>query len=334
MVGKNNAALIAQIGAMSIPEITEGKSIDFSNAVNSFLKGKQLGESFKEKQLQDTRRQALTDAINSGDQTAINSAWAEYNPVAYAQMLKSDAQRAEDRQWALDDMATKHQNDLALVRAKDKEYTTAQRNMAYLQQMGYSPQESAMLVYGGQNPSLDMAMLNSKGQDAFAKEIGKSLAEEQIAEKQLKTLTPRAKQALERANASLDDGTGLGQIGGWGWTTGQGGINRANVSNAQAQINTAMRGLLSNMGVGSSELNSAAEAEAYRYMIKPDMPIEQQRQVLKNFEDDYLSGKLEQDLRGIYGKSLKDVSLMSDPRVKQALAEGYSLEQIKSYLGK
>jgi hypothetical protein len=221
-----------------------------------------------------------------------------------------------------------------LEKAKNKEFTTAQRNMSYLQEMGYSPKEAAMLVYGGQNPSLDMAMLNPKGQDAFAKEIGKSLAEEQIAEKQLKTLTPRAKQALERANASLDDGTGLGQIGGWGWTTGQGGINRANVSNAQAQINTVMRGLLSNMGVGSSEVNSAAEAEAYRYMIKPDMPIEQQRQVLKNFEDDYLSGKLEQDLRGIYGKSLKDVSLMSDPRVKQALDEGYSLEQIKSYLGK
>lgn len=296
--------------------------------------GKALADAYSQYDSYN-KQQALTNALKNNDQNAINNAMADINPMAYAQMLKSDAQRAEDRQWALDDAATKHRYDLELEKAKDKEATAFQRNFDFIKQTTDLPDDDIIkLMYGGQNPTLDMAMLNPKGQEAFAKEIGKSLAEEQIAEKQLNTLTPRAKQALERAKASLDDGTGLGQIGGWGWTTGQGGINRANVSNAQAQINTAMRGLLSNMGVGSSELNSAAEAEAYRYMIKPDMPIEQQRQVLKNFEDDYLSGKLEQDLRGIYGKSLKDVSLMSDPRVKQALAEGYSLEQIKSYLGK
>ena len=120
MVGKNNAALIAQIGAMSIPEITEGKSIDFAGIVDSYNKGKQLAEQRKEKQLQDTRRQALTDAINSGDETAINSAWAAYDPKAYADMSRSDKQRAEERKWALDDMATKFQNDLALAKAKDK----------------------------------------------------------------------------------------------------------------------------------------------------------------------------------------------------------------------
>jgi hypothetical protein len=336
MLNRDFAGTTARIA--STTNITPVEQVDYAGALKNFLNEYRTSadryEKQKDKELLKSKTDALTNAIKGGNQDEINNALATVDPVAYAQMLKSDAQRAEDRKWALDDMATKHRYDLELAKAKDKEFTTAQRNMAYLQEMGYSPKEAAMLVYGGQNPSLDMAMLNSKGQDAYAKEIGKSLAEEQIAEKQLKTLTPRAKQALERAKASLDDGTGLGQIGGWGWTTGQGGINRANVSNAQAQINTAMRGLLSNMGVGSSELNSAAEAEAYRYMIKPDMPIEQQRQVLKNFEDDYLSGKLEQDLRGIYGKSLKDVSLMSDPRVKQALAEGYSLEQIKSYLGK
>ena len=295
--------------------------------------GKALADAYSQYDSYN-KQQALTEALKNNDQNAINSAMADINPMAYAQMLKSDAQRAEDRQWALDDMETKHRYDLEMAKAKDKEFTTAQRNMAYLQQMGYTPEESAMLVYGGQNPSLNMAMLNGKGQDAYSKKIGENLAEQQIAEQQAQELEPRVKQALERAKESLNQGTGLGQLGGLGWTTGQGGINRANVSNAQAQINTAMRGLLKNMGVGATELNSAAEAEAYRYQLKPDMPISQQMQVLKNFEDDYLSGKLEKELRSVYGqKSLKDVSLLSDPRVQQAMKEGYSLQEIKSFLG-
>lgn len=201
MVGKNNAALIAQIGAMSIPEITEGKSIDFSNAVNNFLKGKQLGESFKEKQLQDTRRQGLVDAIISGDQNAINNAMADINPMAYAQMLKSDAQRAEDRKWALDDMATKHRYNLELAKAKDKEFTTAQRNMAYLQQMGYSPEESAMLVYGGQNPSLNMAMLGEKGAKKADETTGKNYATDMETYRSMTSKLP----ALEETVGKLND---------------------------------------------------------------------------------------------------------------------------------
>lgn len=141
--------------------------------------GKALADAYSQYDSYN-KQQALTNALKNNDQNAINSAMADINPMAYAQMLKSDAQRAEDRQWAVDDMATKHRYDLELAKAKDKEFTTAQRNMAYLQEMGYSPKEAAMLVYGGQNPSLDMAMLNSKGQDAHDKKIGEHLAEEQI----------------------------------------------------------------------------------------------------------------------------------------------------------
>lgn len=202
MVGKNNAALIAQIGAMSIPEITEGKSIDFSNAVNSFLKGKQLGESFKEKQLQDTRRQALTDAINSGDQTAINSAMADINPMAYAQMLKSDAQRAEDRKWALDDMATKHQNDLALVRAKDKEATAFQRNFDFIKQITDLPDDAIVkIMYGGQNPTLNMALLGEKGAKKADETTGKNYAADMETYRSMTSKLP----ALEETVGKLND---------------------------------------------------------------------------------------------------------------------------------
>lgn len=119
MVGKNNAALIAQIGAWTTPKITEGKSIDFARAVDGFMKGKEWGEQIKEKQLADQKKQAYIEALKGGNQDEINSAMANYNPDAYAQMLKSDAQRAEDRKWALDDATTKFQRDLEIAKIKN-----------------------------------------------------------------------------------------------------------------------------------------------------------------------------------------------------------------------
>lgn len=114
--------------------------------------------------------------------------------------------------------------------------------------------------------------------------------------RQNEIMRPRLEAAIARAREALDDGSGLGQVGGWGWTTDQGGRNRADINTAQAQINTMMRGLLKEMGVGSTELNSAAEAAAYRYQISPDMPKEQIARVLDDFERDYLDGSLKQDL--------------------------------------
>ena len=146
------------------------------------------------------------------------------------------------------------------------------------------------------------------GQDVFqqplsqedkelAKQQAKNQAAQEKASQQVKDMMPRVLDAIKRAEVSLDEGTGLGQVGGWGWTTDTGGINRANIQNAQAQINTLMRGILSSMGVGATEMNSAVEAAAYRYMITPDMPVAQIRQVLNNFKEDYASGALMQNIQ-------------------------------------
>lgn len=141
------------------------------------------------------------------------------------------------------------------------------------------------------------------------KERQKAELKREEAQRRNTELQPRVTQALDRAYSALEDGTGLGQFGGWGWTTGKGGQNRADIQNAQAQINTAMRGLLSEMGVGATEMNSAVEANAYRYAITPDMPIEQIRQVLDNFRADYLSGDLQRNLAtSVGGSNLSSVS--------------------------
>ena len=266
-----------------------------------------------------TKKQAYIDALQGGNQEDIDKALAAYDPQAYAKAMET----RQAREWQLADADTQFarqkelaninfNNNMALKRleAALKPATAAQQNMQYLQQLGYTPEEAAQMLYMGQNPNMQMPMLGEKGFNEYDKAMGKDLAEQKIAEKQMQSLTPRAEQAIARAEESLDDGTGLGQIGGLGWTTGQGGRNRANIKNAQAQINTAMRGLLKQMGVGSTELNSAVEAEAYRYQLNPNMPIEQQKQILDNFKADYMSGNLQKELQQNYGKpSLKQTSI-------------------------
>ena len=310
MIGNNIAGTLSQIGLRAVQPATV---ID---------NGKDMGKAIQDslKMYNDySKKQAYIDALQGGNQEKIDIALASYNPEAYAQVMQAREQRANqladaDTQFARQkELANLNfNNSMALKRleASLKPATAAQQNMQYLQQLGYTPEEAAQMLYMGQNPNMQMPMLGEKGFNEYDKAIGKDLAEQKIAEKQMQSLTPRAEQAIARAEESLDDGTGLGQIGGLGWTTGQGGRNRANIKNAQAQINTAMRGLLKQMGVGSTELNSAVEAEAYRYQLNPNMPIEQQRQILDNFKADYMSGNLQKELQQNYGQpSLKQTSI-------------------------
>ena len=127
----------------------------------------------------------------------------------------------------------------------------------------------------------------------------KSQLEKEESAKQNEVMRPRVIQAISRAKDALKDGTGLGQFGGWGWTSADGGKNRAAIQSAQAQINTLMRGMLKEMGVGSTELNSAAEAAAYRYTISPNMPISQIEQIIENFKQDYLDGTLQNEVAAV-----------------------------------
>ena len=341
MLDKNYAGTTASIIRSTFPNITAPKQVDLVSMLDQVGKDYQTG-------LQVRADNKLTDemiAQNPEDEARIR----QMGGRAYADMLKSDAQRAEERQWHLDDLEAQRQFQRDLLRDKlNNEFalgkykaglgddTAAMRNVAEMVKQGYTPKEAWAIQFAGGNPTLDMASLGKKGFEAYDKKVGDFVADEAIAEKQMQTLKPKVDNALKRARESLEDGTGLGQIGGWGWTTGKGGINRANIKNAQAQINTTMRGLLKQMGVGSTELNSAVEAEAYRYMIDPNMPIGQQAQVLKNFEQDYLSGDLQKDLAETYAKpSLKQVNqLVTDPRVQEALDNGYSMEEIQKYLGK
>lgn len=204
--------------------------------------------------------------------------------------------------WAEMEMR-KNEADLAQLEASTAK-TQAETNKA-------SRPDLSTLQAGVNNGTISADMANQEfGKPIFqappsfaekelAKQQVKDKASQEKSAKQVADMMPRVLGAIDRAYTALDDGTGLGQMGGLWWTNKKGGENRANVQNAQAQINTLMRGILSAMGVGATEMNSAAEAAAYRYMIDPAMPESQIRQVLDNFKQDYASGALMQDLQSI-----------------------------------
>lgn len=162
----------------------------------------------------------------------------------------------------------------------------------------------------------------------YAEEQAKNRASQERAREQVATMMPRVMDAIDRAYSSLDEGTGLGQIGGWGWTSDKGGINRANIQNAQAQINTLMRGILSTLGVGATEMNSATEAAAYRYMIDPAMPEAQIRQVLDNFKHDYASGSLMQNLESVASAYNGQGNLINNQPTTYNV-DGFTIERVE-----
>lgn len=287
------------------PNVNSGLLSGAEDLANAFLeRGRRKGLASGLEKIQSGDWEGGVNTIAQTDpDTALGL--AKYKQEAADKIALQQAKMQQEAE--LRNTLTPYQQEmLALKRqqlAQDDDNTGSIKNIEYLVGQGYTPEQAASMVFGGQNPNFQMPVLGKKGMEAYDKKVGETLGDEFVAERQLKTLKPKAENALQRAEESLSEGTGLGQVGGWGWTTGQGGKNRANIKNAQAQINTTMRGLLSQMGVGASELNSAAEAEAYRYMLTPDMPIEQQRQVINNFKQDYLNGTLENELREIYGKS-------------------------------
>lgn len=137
----------------------------------------------------------LTTALQSGDEEAINRAAAAYNPqgqLDYIQRIKKareDADLAFQRQKELANynhnlnMAMQDRKDALareIAQIKGGYGTAAMQNASYLQGLGYTPEESAMMVFGGQNPTLNLSNLGKKGFEAYDKKVGEDLAGRQI----------------------------------------------------------------------------------------------------------------------------------------------------------
>lgn len=206
MVGMNRAALIAQIGALTTPKVTEGRSLDIAGAVNSFNQGYDRGRQISAQKELKEKTNALAEALtrDNPQDTELISA----DPMAYVKMLQDNKTAERDQQYKMDVLGRQFENALALEDKKNANAislakiaaslkgngTTGMQNIEYLQTLGYSPEEAAALYYGGQNPNLILNGVGKKGTEAYDTAIGKDIAEKEI----------KYKDAL-REKSSFDD---------------------------------------------------------------------------------------------------------------------------------
>lgn len=120
MVGRNSAALIAQIGQMSMPKITEGRSIDIAGAIESGLKGYDWGRNLRQQKELEANREALATALQAEDEAQIADAWAKADPMGYAQRLDQMKQERLEREQQLADDELKHQRAIELANLRNK----------------------------------------------------------------------------------------------------------------------------------------------------------------------------------------------------------------------
>ena len=187
---KNTMQAIANIGAMTRPQVRNLPTLDLGGAIDNYYNAKDAQTKRLEAEAEKQRRQAYVDELTAAHPEAATQIAAD--PVAYAKMLQDNAAAERDQQYKMDVLREQLSNSLALAdrqhanavglaklaaQLKDTD-TTGKRNIEYLISQGFTPEEAARLYYGGNNPTLDMAMLGKKGTEAMDKKIGENYAED------------------------------------------------------------------------------------------------------------------------------------------------------------
>lgn len=114
----NNMAKIARVGQKI--RFREMPTLDFSGAIDNYFNARDAADKRAQLAEQAQKQQAYSDALQTGNQDAINQAWAAYDPQGYSNYINQQQQRAEDRQWALEDMARREQVAMKLAAFKNK----------------------------------------------------------------------------------------------------------------------------------------------------------------------------------------------------------------------
>ena len=247
------------------------------------------------------------------------------NPVAYENMLQEQKKAERDQQYKMDYLAQQFNNSLALAdrqhansvglarmradlenqaKARARAERAAQLdealNSGLITQEQYNQAKQRDLlgdIVSGNVIAPDGTSLtgNKKYDDAYMQEVGKKAAQTDMAEKDAESMKPALIQAMARANLAAKNGNGIGLLGGFTANLGlnptpNAGKNYADIQSANTQMNTYLRKQLAATGLTGSELNSAVEAEAYRYQIKPTDSESVIQRKLQNFAQDKLGG--------------------------------------------
>lgn len=236
------------------PQPSQG--IDWAALLNTYQAGKKQA-------LDDQRRQDLANALTGGDQNQILAARAAYDPAGAAKYLDTQQQREQTHQWDMEKLAAMNNNAINLEKIKNT----------------LSAQSKAPKL-----TEFDKTLQREQAKNAAAASKGEQAVEE---------MTPSVMEAMKRAEAAADNGSGLGLLGAFWEAAGlnradDSGNNYADVQSANSQMNALLRQKLQATGLTGSELNSAVEANAYRYTISPFDNEERIKRKIANFRQDYL----------------------------------------------
>lgn len=293
MVGRNSAALIAQIGKMTTPEITEGRSIDIAGAVRAGLEGYDWGNALRKQKELEANKEALATALQAEDEAQIADAWAKADPMGYAQRLDQMKQARLEREQQLEDDELKFQRQLALKKAgldleKTYDITPQMKNIRYLMDEGLNFDEAKKLAF-----NIKDGQTLTPYEKELQKQQAKAEVEQQVSQRGFEQVKDRAKLSIEQGKKALKSGTGLGFFGGRasavGLSTKKGQQNRSDVETANIQMNLVIRQALKDAGVTARELDAATESAAYRYTVNPTDDERTALRKLDAFEKDFLS---------------------------------------------
>ena len=244
-----------------------------SGLASGFAMGRQIA---KEKELGDAVK-GYVDAESRGDKKAMNSYLGVMAGVAPAETMN----------WINQKKALEQKN---LERSFNT--TNEYKNAQYLMSLGYPQEKAIEIAYKqNQNPSQSLTPYEKTVQMEQAKndiEIARG-------DEDFKKMSPSVIGALDRAKESLSSGSGVGPFGGYMTKIGLNKLpnaakNYANIESANTQMNQLLRAKLKATGLTGSELNSAVEANAYRYTISPTDNEDVVMQKILNFETDVLGG--------------------------------------------
>lgn len=257
------------------------------------------------------------------------------NPQAYEAMLREQANAERDQQFKMDQLqkqydlamardANQHANAMGLAKMRmDLENQAIANARAERAAQLDEALNSGMITQEQYNLAKQRDLLgdivsgtpkiealpegvtltgNKKYDEAYMQEVGKKAAQTAIAEQDAESMKPALIQAMERADKAAKSGSGVGFIGGtlanWGLNPAKNaGANYADIESANTQMNTFLRKQLAATGLTGSELNSAVEAQAYRYQIKPTDSESVIRRKLQNFAEDKLLRNVAGNLR-------------------------------------
>lgn len=280
MLNKNFAATSAMIGKapkMVIEQPHFTKQEDWGQVMSKFL------TDYKNQ----TNENELKSALQSGDEEAINKAAAAYDPKGFydaMQKIKASREASDldfERKKELASM--NFENALALENIKN-------RNAIGLKQLEYQGLGNIEGFTPTGNPAYDKAVVA---------QLAKDNVERQKAIRQVEDMRPAVEGALARADQALLSGKGIGANSAKGmfgddsvlgqlFSSKEADNNREDINTANSQMNSFLRSKLASTGLTGGELNAAAEAEAYRYTIKPNDSDTSIARKISNFRRDYL----------------------------------------------